>query len=146
MKTIIALGSLALVATTIACAAASPDGTGEAEQRQTEGEGEGTGESGGKPGATATTASPDGGTPSTGKTGKGAPADEPPADPACVTSCNDRLKAKCQEDDTFCSWVCSAYSTEFVNCLAAAQTCEKPEWIRCAPQEPATDTGTSGKK
>jgi hypothetical protein len=144
MKTIILLGSLALVATTFACAGA-PDSTGEIEQRSTEAKTEGAAESGGK--QAASTGTPDGGTASTGKTGKGEPTPVQPADPTCVSRCNEGLKTKCQEDDTFCAWLCETYPAEQIACLAAAPSCEKAEWIRCMPNpETGDDTGTGGKK
>ena len=65
------------------------------------------------------------------------PSDKQPtqADPACVASCNSGLKAKCEGDDLFCSDVCSFYTAQEISCLSAAPTCDKPEWIRCMPND-----------
>ncbi len=66
-----------------------------------------------------------------------------PADPACVSSCNSGLKAKCSGDATFCEDVCLDLTTAEISCLTAAPTCDKSEWVRCAPN-PADDGSGSG--
>lgn len=65
------------------------------------------------------------------------PSDKQPtqADPACVASCNSGLKTKCEGDDTFCADVCSFYTPQEISCLSSAPTCDKPEWIRCMPED-----------
>lgn len=76
---------------------------------------------------------------------EGAPADGTPADPsgkqptqadpACVASCTSGLKTKCQGDDTFCEDVCITMTAQELSCLSSAPTCEKPEWVRCMPEQ-----------
>jgi hypothetical protein len=76
---------------------------------------------------------------------EGAPADGTPADPSgkqptvadptCVASCNSGLKTKCQGDDLFCEDVCITMTAQELSCLSSAPTCEKPEWIRCMPEQ-----------
>jgi hypothetical protein len=80
-----------------------------------------------------------------GSEGKGAPGEgtaTPPgekqptqADAACVASCNSGLKTKCQGDEFFCEDVCITMTAEELSCLSSAPTCDKPEWIRCMPEE-----------
>lgn len=88
-----------------------------------------------------------------GQEGAGAPAGgKTPSDPGgkqpatpdaqCVASCNSGLKAKCQGDDTFCDDMCVYYTATELSCLSSAPTCEKSEWIRCAP-EPQDNGGGS---
>jgi hypothetical protein len=72
----------------------------------------------------------DGGAPA-----KGGDKDVPPPDPTCVATCNSSLKAKCSGDDTFCDDVCVGLSATELACLVQAPTCDKSEWIRCAPSE-----------
>ena len=80
-----------------------------------------------------------------GSEGEGAPGEKTPtppgekqptqADAACVASCNSGLKAKCQGDEFFCEDVCITMTAQELSCLSSAPTCEKPEWIRCMPEQ-----------
>lgn len=73
------------------------------------------------------------------KDGKGAGPSEP-ADPACVATCNTRLKAKCEGDDDFCEGLCGWITTAELTCMASASSCEKSEFFRCQ-NETAGDAG-----
>ena len=79
-----------------------------------------------------------------GSEGEGAPGSTPTppggkvptqADAACVASCNSGLKAKCEGDEFFCEDVCITMTAQELSCLSSAPTCEKPEWIRCMPEQ-----------
>ena len=118
----------------------TPSGSESGGSAQTPASGEQT--QGGTP-AGGETAKPAAGDPAGGKTPSD-PSGKQPATPdaQCVASCNSGLKAKCQGDDTFCDDMCVYYTATELSCLSSAPTCEKSEWIRCAP-EPEDNGGGS---
>lgn len=94
----------------------------------------------GKTGSTAPASAPDGGRAPASTKGGGTARPAIPGDPTCVAKCNAQVKAKCDEQDDFCDILCGETSSAFVDCLAAAPTCAKADWIACDPQDSATNT------
>jgi hypothetical protein len=70
---------------------------------------------------------------------------EEPADPACVATCTQSVKAKCEGDETFCESICRSITSAQLACLVAATSCTKSDFIACVPPSSDNDTPPSGE-